>query len=324
MRLLVVGGAGYIGSHMCKILAEYGHAVTVCDDLSTGHREAIQWGPHVKCSLSDLSALEQIFKKTSFDAVMHFAASSIVAASVEDPLSYYRNNVSATLSLLEAMHRHGVEKLVFSSTAAIYGSPEQPLIDEMHPQNPINPYGRSKLFAEQILADLGKINQLNSVSLRYFNAAGADFSGVIGESHNPETHLIPKILRMAAGEDNNVRLFGQDYSTPDGTCIRDYVHVNDLCLAHLSALDYLSHKRGFNAFNLGNGQGYSVREVISSAEEVVGRKLRIPGGDRRKGDPAYLVASSEKASKELNWHPRHPDIRQIIESAWKWHRDPKF
>jgi UDP-glucose 4-epimerase len=319
-----VGGAGYIGSHMGKMLAEHGHEVIVCDDLSTGHRAAVRWGRLVHSPLSDTAALDALFSSTRIDAVMHFAARSVVGESVSDPLLYYRNNVSETLTLLDRMRRHGVHNFVFSSTAAVYGEPEQPLIAEDHPCRPINPYGRSKLMVEQILQDLAAAGQLRPVALRYFNAAGADESGLIGESHHPETHLIPRILRRASGEDIEVRVFGYDYPTPDGTCIRDYIHVNDLCLAHLRALESLDRGKGFEAFNLGNGRGYSVREVISAAEEVVGRKLGIESHERRRGDPVRLVASSERARTVLGWAPQRADIRGIVESAWKWHSAPRY
>jgi UDP-glucose 4-epimerase len=324
MRVLIVGGAGYIGSHMSKMLAESGHDVTVCDNLSTGHREAVQWGSFVQCRIIDSAGMEDMFSKGRFDAVMHFAANSIVAESMVNPLGYYRNNVAETVALLEMMHRYGVEKFVFSSSASVYGEPEQRLINESHPEIPINPYGRSKLMIEQMLTDIAAAKQLSAVSLRYFNAAGADESGLIGESHHPETHLIPKVLRMATGEAIDVKIFGVDYPTPDGTCVRDYVHVNDLCSAHLDALKFLGHSKGFQAFNLGNGQGYSVKQVIAAAEEVVGRKFRVPEHVRRAGDPAYLVASSDKAEQALGWNPRYRDLREIVESAWKWHRSPRF
>lgn len=324
MRVMVVGGAGYIGAHMCKMLAEAGHEVAVCDNLSTGHQEAIQWGQFSHCQLGDSEALGVIFARRKFDAVMHFAASSIVPESLRDPLQYYRNNVAATIALLEAMRRHGVDKFVFSSSAAVYGEPTEAVIDESHACKPVSPYGHSKLIVEQILKDVATAGQMRAVSLRYFNAAGADPSGVIGESHDPETHLIPRVLKMAAGEPIAVRIFGNDYQTPDGTCVRDFIHVNDLCAAHLRALEFLQHHGGFQTFNLGNGRGHSVRQVIEAAEEVVGRKLHIPEFARRPGDPSHLVASSDKAQNGLDWIPQYTDIREIIESAWTWHRNPRF
>lgn len=321
---MVVGGAGYVGSHMCKMLAESGHEVVVFDNLSTGHYAAVKWGELFHSPLSDVAAIDGLFRKRNFDAVMHFAANSIVADSVSDPLKYYQNNVAETISLLESMRRNDVRKFVFSSTAAIFGEPLQKLIDESHPHQPINPYGRSKLMVEQILADSVCAGHFDVVSLRYFNAAGADGSGLIGESHNPETHLIPKILRKAAGEQIDVKVFGVDYPTEDGTCIRDYIHVNDLCSAHLKALEFLGYERGFHTFNLGNGRGYSVKQIITAVEEVVGFKIPLPVCERRLGDPAVLVASSARALQLLGWTPQRPDVREIIESAWKWHQDPAY
>jgi UDP-glucose 4-epimerase len=324
MRVLVVGGAGYIGSHMSKMLAESGHQVTVCDNLSTGHQESVQWGRFAQCQLADTGTLGAIFAARQFDAVMHFAANSIVAESLINPLRYYQNNVAETIALLSLMRQHGVEKLVFSSTAAVYGEPEQRLIDESQPNRPINPYGRSKLIVEQILSDVAAAHQVKAVSLRYFNAAGADESGLIGESHQPETHLIPRILRRAAGEAIDVKVYGVDYPTPDGTCVRDYVHVNDLCSAHLSALELLDKASGFQVFNLGNGHSHSVKQVVAAVQEVIGRKLGLPEHTRRPGDPAYLVACSKRAQEALSWTPRYVDIREIVESAWNWHLNPAY
>ncbi|MFP5307345.1 MAG: UDP-glucose 4-epimerase GalE, partial [Gammaproteobacteria bacterium] len=259
-----------------------------------------------------------------FDAVMHFAAHSQVGESVSDPLRYYRNNVGSTLTLLDAMRRHGVGRFVFSSTAAVYGEPEANPIDEQHPTRPLNPYGRTKLAIEQTLADCAQAYGLRAAALRYFNAAGADPSGRIGESHQPETHLIPRLLRKAAGEDLDVRIFGDDYPTVDGTCIRDYIHVNDLADAHLRALEHLDAEGGFQCFNLGNGQGYTVRQVVAAVEEVVGRPLGIAVGPRRAGDPTALVAGSARARALLGWIPRSAEMRTIIETAWRWHRQPRY
>lgn len=320
MRILVVGGAGYIGAHMCKHLAEHGHDVVVCDDFSTGHRAAVRWGECVEASIGDEAALDALFGRQRFDAVMHFAACSIVGESVANPLKYYRNNVGNTLVLLDAMRRHGVERFVFSSTAAIFGEPETELIDEDHPKRPVNPYGRTKLAIEQVLQDCAMAYGLRAVALRYFNAAGADDSGLIGESHHPETHLIPKLLRKAAGETIDVRIFGDDYPTADGTCVRDYIHVNDLADAHLLALRHLNDTPGFRAFNLGNGRGFSVSQVIAAVEAVIGRRLHVERGQRRAGDPAYLAASSAQAQGVLGWVPRRPELVDIIESAWRWHQ----
>ncbi|HEY1077192.1 MAG TPA: UDP-glucose 4-epimerase GalE [Fontimonas sp.] len=324
MNVLVAGGAGYIGAHMCKQLADHGHRVVVCDNLASGHRAAVRWGDFVEASIGDADALDRLFSHYRIDAVMHFAASSIVAESVADPLTFYRNNVAHTVTLLEAMQRHGVSRFVFSSTASIFGEPQAALIDENHPKRPVNPYGWTKLAVEQLLEDCARAYGLRSVSLRYFNAAGADPSGEIGEAHEPETHLIPRLLRAANGEPLPVRIFGDDYPTPDGTCIRDYIHVNDLADAHLKALLALDRSAGFACYNLGNGQGYSVREVISSVESVIGRPLDMEIAPRRPGDPARLVASSARAAEELGWAPRIRDIRAIIETAWRWHQRPAY
>ncbi len=326
MHVLVVGGAGYIGSHMCKFLAEAGHAVTVFDNLSTGHREAVRWGSLVEGELSDAAGLLETFRRGKFDAVMHFAAASIVGDSVRDPLRYYRNNFANVLTLLEVMRQCEVGQFVFSSTAAVYGEPVQDYIDEQHPLNPINPYGASKLMVERALADCARAYGLRAVALRYFNAAGADRSGLIGESHHPETHLIPNLLRLAAGEDLQVRIFGDDYPTADGTCIRDYIHVEDLCAAHLLALDHIGRSASteFQALNLGNGTGYSVRQVVSAVEAVVGRKMNLGVAPRRSGDPVRLVADAAKARSALGWLPAISAIEEIIETAWKWHRQPLY
>lgn len=324
MRILVVGGAGYIGSHMCKLLAGAGHDVVVVDNLGTGHREAVQWGPLVEMSIGDVAALGPVFDRYRFDAVIHFAACSLVAESVTDPFKYYQNNVAATLALLQVMRDKGVGRFVFSSTAAVFGEPRQELIDETHPLAPINPYGSSKLMVEQVLADAAAAYGLRAVALRYFNAAGADPEGLIGESHEPESHLIPRLLRRAAGEALDMKIFGSDYPTPDGTCIRDYIHVNDLCAAHLLALEHLKEHAGFHRFNLGNGTGYSVRQVVAAVEEVIGRSLGIESTARRLGDPARLVASSTLAHEVLGWQPAMADLHTIIASAWQWHQAPRF
>ncbi|MFC4250488.1 UDP-glucose 4-epimerase GalE [Sinimarinibacterium flocculans] len=324
MKVLVVGGAGYIGAHMCKLLAESGFELVVCDDLSTGHRAALRWGRFIQASIGDAAALDSLFVRERPRAVMHFAACSLVGESVRDPLKYWRNNVGNTLTLMEAMRRHGVARFVFSSTAAIFGEPRAASIDEDHPTQPLNPYGRTKLAIEQVLRDACAAYDLRAVALRYFNAAGADPSGLIGESHEPETHLIPRLLRRAAGESLDVCIFGSDYPTTDGTCVRDYIHVNDLADAHLRALQQLEREEGFQCYNLGNGRGYTVREVITAVEDVVGGALNIPVGPRREGDPAALVASSKKATELLGWRPLRPAIRDIIESAWRWHREPRF
>jgi UDP-glucose 4-epimerase len=324
MHVLVCGGAGYIGSHMCRYLTAHGHAVTVLDNLSTGHAEAVRWGPLVQVDLMDRAALDAVFAATRYDAVMHFCARSLVGESMALPYAYYANNVAGTLNLLDAMRVAGVDRLVFSSTAAVFGNPEAERIDESHPRVPINPYGASKLMVERILADAAAAHGLRSVALRYFNAAGAADDGSIGESHEPETHLIPNVLRAALADDGCVRVFGDDYPTRDGTCIRDYVHVDDLAQAHLLAIAYMDANPGAHAFNLGNGEGFSVREVLAAAEAVAGRRIRHVVEPRRAGDPPMLVAASGRARNELGWEPRHARLETILESAWRWHRAPAY
>jgi UDP-glucose 4-epimerase len=323
-HVLVCGGAGYIGSHMARWLAERDHRVTVLDDLSTGHREAVRWGELVEADIGDADALDRVFGATRFDAVMHFCARSLVGESVADPYAYYASNVGGTLALLQAMRRHGVDRLVFSSTAAVFGQPQSARIDEDHPQRPINPYGASKAMVERILADAANAYGLRSVALRYFNAAGASPDGAIGESHAPETHLIPNVLRAALGTGPALKVFGDDWPTPDGTCVRDYVHVDDLADAHLRALDYLDANAGAHAFNLGNGTGFSVREVIAAAEAVSGRAIASSVEPRRAGDPAVLVASSERARAALGWRPAYDRLEPIIETALRWHEAQPF
>lgn len=324
MKILVCGGAGYIGSHMAKWLALRGAQVAVLDNLSTGHAEAVRWGELLQVDLMDVPALEQVFAARRFDAVMHFCARSLVGESVAQPYAYYANNVTGTLNLLEAMHRHGVDRLVFSSTAAVYGNPQAGHIDEDHPKAPINPYGASKLMVERILADAAAAYGLRSVALRYFNAAGASPDGDIGESHSPETHLIPNVLRAALGTGPALQVFGDDYPTPDGTCVRDYVHVDDLAQAHSLALDYMDAHAGAHAFNLGNGNGFSVRQVIEAACRVTGVDIGYSVSPRRAGDPAVLVAASARARGELGWEPVYADLDTILRSAWDWHRDATF
>ena len=324
MHVLVCGGAGYIGSHMAKWLAARDVAVTVLDNLSTGHREAVRWGELVQADLLDPAALERAFAGRRYDAVMHFCARSLVGESMSRPYDYYANNVSGTLNLLQAMQRHGVERLVFSSTAAVFGQPVSDRIDEDHPKAPINPYGASKLMVERMLADAHAAYGLRSVALRYFNAAGASPDGDIGEAHTPETHLVPNVLRAAWGTGHALKVFGDDYATADGTCVRDYVHVDDLAQAHLLALAYMDRQPGAHTFNLGNGQGFSVREVIAAAQQVTGRPVPHEIAPRRAGDPAVLVASSDKARRELGWVPQYAELAPIIESAWRWHTQPCF
>lgn len=324
MKILVCGGAGYIGSHMVRYLMREGHQVVVLDNLSTGHAEAVPEGLLEVGDLLEPSLLEAVFARNCFDGVIHFCARSLVGESIMQPYSYYENNVVGTLRLLQAMHKAGVSTLVFSSTAAVFGNPETPLINEDHPTRPINPYGASKLMVERILADAATAYGLRSVALRYFNAAGADAQEGIGESHQPETHLIPNILHAARGDGAGLKVFGLDYPTRDGTCVRDYIHVEDLASAHLRALQYIHTHDGAHVFNLGNGRGFTVLEMIEAARQVTGRPIGFEPAPRRPGDPAVLVASSQKAVRELGWQPRFTDIGQIIESAWRWHRAPAY
>ena len=324
MRLLVCGGAGYIGSHMCKLLASRGHQVAVLDNLSTGHREAVRWGALYEGDLADEVFLSKVFAEVRPEGVLHFAAKSVVGESVRDPAIYYHNNVAGSLSLFEEVRKVPGCPLIFSSTAAIFGSPLSRLINEQHPKEPINPYGRTKLAIEQALQDYWSAYAMPSVSFRYFNAAGADPSGELGEAHDPETHLIPRVLQTALGSAEPLRIFGEDYDTPDGTCIRDYVHVNDLCMAHLLGLHFLRVHRGAHAFNLGNGEGFSIRDVLRVAEEVTGSKIACEFTDRRPGDPSRLVADSAAARESLGWQPEYPDLAQIIATAWRWHQSRKF
>lgn len=318
MKILVTGGAGYIGSHMVKMLAGQGCEVVTLDDLSTGFRDAVLAGEFVHGSLHDVAALELLFSAHAFDAVIHFAGSIVVGESVRDPSKYYRNNLIATLNLLDVMSRCGVDKLVFPSTAAIFGVPQYVPIDENHPKVPINPYGTSKWAVENVLADYGRAYGIRSVALRYFNAAGADPGGELGERHDPETHLIPLALRAANGELPNLTVFGTDYDTPDGTCIRDYVHIMDLCDAHMLALNHLMGGGESRSYNLGNGHGYSVREVIDVAERVSGKKIPVHYGARRAGDPPRLVADSSRIRADWGWNPRYGSLETIIAHAWHW------
>lgn len=318
MKVLVVGGAGYIGSHMVLMLGEQGHEVVVLDDLSTGYQDAVHNAQFIQGSIADTALLDRVFSAHAFDGVMHFASFIQVGESVVLPARYYQNNLSNTVSLLDAMVRHQVKHFIFSSTAAIFGEPQYVPIDEHHPRNPINPYGRSKWMVEQILQDFDRAYGLKSVCLRYFNAAGADPQARVGERHLPETHLIPLILQAAAGRRPHIAVYGTDYDTPDGTCIRDYIHVTDLCAAHLLALDYLAHGNDSNAFNLGNGAGFSVREVIEAARQVTGRTIPVEFGPRRAGDPARLVANAQKAIQVLGWQPRRAQLETIIADAWRF------
>jgi UDP-glucose 4-epimerase len=310
---------------MVRYLMENHHEVVVYDDLSTGHREAVAEDIlFVAGDIGDGASLSRLFEAHRFDAVIHFCARSLVGESVGKPYLYYRNNVASTLVLLQEMRRAGVERLVFSSTAAVFGHPRTDLIDETHSTEPINPYGRSKLMVERILVDAAHAYGVRSVALRYFNAAGADPSFPIGEAHDPETHLIPNVLKAVLGQGAGLKVFGDDYETRDGTCVRDYVHVNDLASAHLLAVDYLAEHEGAFTFNLGNGEGFSVREVIAAAERVTGREVPHEFAPRRPGDPATLVASSTRAREWLGWQPRFNRLDDILASAWRWHLRPRY
>ena len=324
MSILVCGGAGYIGSHMVRRLREAGHVPVVLDNLSTGHRQAVDGSAFVLGDLLDPALLDQMFAQHRFESVMHFCAKSLVGESMHEPYAYYRNNVAGTLNLLAAMRAHDVRRIIFSSSAAVYGMPQAETIDEDHPCKPINPYGRSKLMVEEILRDAARAYGLRSASLRYFNASGASSDATIGESHDPETHLIPNVLHAAKPDALPLSVFGTDYPTRDGTCVRDYVHVEDLADAHLAALAYLDTHDGARVFNLGCGDGFSVLEILHAARQVTGREIPWIVAARRDGDPATLVASSARAKAELGWRPKHTQIEQIIASAWRWHCDQRF
>ena len=318
--ILICGGAGYIGSHMCKLAAKQGHLPITFDNLSTGHLQAVRWGPLETGDLLDPIALQGVFKRYNFDAVMHFAARSLVGESVQEPGLYLRNNVTGTLNLLDAMRQAGVARLVFSSTAAVYGNPQYTPIDEAHPTHPINPYGLSKRMAEQQIAEYCRAYDLRAVCLRYFNAAGADNEGDIGEAHEPETHLIPNIIKAALDRKvGPVKLFGDDYDTPDGTCVRDYIHVEDLCQAHMRAVHYLQANDGHHIFNLGTGQGHSVAQVLAHCRQLCDGAPASVIKPRRPGDPATLVASAARATAHLGWKP-HRGLDDILSSALQWHR----
>jgi len=318
--ILVTGGAGYIGSHTNKQLSHKGHETIVFDNLIYGHESAVKWGQFVLGDLSDINQLRLTFKQYEITAVIHFAAYAYVGESVEEPEKYYFNNVSNTLNLLKVMREFNVDKIIFSSTCATYGEPIESPITEKHPQSPINPYGQSKLMIEKILSDYSNAYNLKYVALRYFNAAGADISADIGEDHDPETHLIPLVLDAAIGKRKDIKIFGTDYETGDGTAIRDYIHVSDLADAHVLSLEYLESGGDSNVFNLGNGNGYSVKEVIDMARQITQKKINSVEVERRPGDPDILVGSSEKAKKVLGWEPKHFKLKTIIESAWNWHK----
>jgi UDP-glucose 4-epimerase len=317
-NILVVGGAGYVGSHMVAALGEAGYKPVTLDNLYSGYRNAVIAGEFIQGDLNDRELLNRVLDAHDFAGIMHFAAHIEVGESVRDPAKYYRNNVANTQNLLDAMVRYGVNAFIFSSTAAIFGEPQYIPIDEQHPKAPVNPYGRSKWMVEQLLEDYDHAYGLKSCALRYFNAAGADPRGRLGERHQPESHLIPLVLQAASGRRESITLFGTDYDTPDGTCIRDYIHVSDLCDAHLLALEQLTQGGDSDRYNLGNGQGYSVQEVIDAAAKVTGREIPVVRGERRPGDPATLVADSARARSKLGWSPRFADLDTIIAHAWAW------
>ena len=322
MTILVLGGAGYIGSHTVKELCDAGENVVVADCLATGHKEAVnKKARFYKGDIRDGAFLDEIFTKEKIDVVMHFCAFSLVGESVVDPIKYYDNNMGGAIMLLKKMHEHGLNKIVFSSTAAVYGEPERVPIIENDKTEPTNPYGETKLSMEKMFKWASKAYGINFVSLRYFNASGADQTGFIGEDHNPETHLIPLILQVPLGKRKFISIFGTDYPTPDGTCIRDYIHVTDLAQAHILAAKYLMAGNKSDIFNLGNGVGFSVKEVIETARKVTGHPIPAKEEGRRAGDPAQLIASSAKAREILGWKPEHDSLEEIIASAWKWHKN---
>ncbi len=320
---LVIGGAGYIGSHLVKALIEQQHQVVIVDNLSAGRASAVLGGELIIHDFDDRDFLDHLFSKTRFDGVFHFASQIVVSESVKDPGKYYRANTAATLTLLEAMRDHKVGPLVFSSTAAVYGEPLYTPINEQHPTNPLNPYGRSKLMVEHMLADFDRAYGQKYIALRYFNAAGADPQARIGENHDPETHLIPLALQAITGKRPPLQLFGQDYDTPDGTCIRDYIHVDDLASAHILAIEFLINGGDSGVFNLGSNHGYSVNEVIETAAKVTGQQVPFTYAARRPGDPATLVADASLAKKVLGWQPQYSDLAQIIAHAWAWEQAAK-
>lgn len=322
---LVTGGAGYIGSHMVKMLAQHGYRVIVLDNLSTGCEHSARFGELIIGDLADKQLLRRLFREYNFDSVMHFAGAALVNESVTNPKKYYRANVSATLNLLEALVEYGVNNLVFSSTAAVYGEPTYIPIDEQHPKNPVNPYGKSKLMVERCLEDYWAAYGLSSVSFRYFNACGADPQGLLGEMHEPETHIIPLILQVALNRRKSVSIYGTDHPTQDGTCVRDYVHVWDICRAHLLAMQKMLSKKlvGAHALNLGSGQPYSVKELIEAAREIVSkenREIKVLDAPKRNGDPSILVADSNQSLQLLDWVPQYGSISIILNHAWEWEK----
>jgi len=318
--ILVTGGAGYIGSHCCKELSKKGYTPVTIDNLVYGHKENVKWGDFIQGDIGDKALLTSCFERYQIDAVMHFAAYAYVGESVTEPMKYYENNLKNTLNLLNCMLAGGTRLFVFSSTCATYGNPEKIPIDEGHPQKPINPYGKTKLMIEEALKDYAHAYGLKFVSLRYFNAAGADPEGELGEDHSPETHLIPLVLDVAAGRSQSIKVFGSDYDTRDGTCIRDYIHITDLAHAHIQAIEKLLDGSPSDLYNLGTGHGYSVLEIIKKAEEITGKKIPYEKVARRPGDPPVLVASNQKALEQLGWQATHSSIDEIIQTAWNWHQ----
>jgi len=318
LNILVIGGAGYIGSHMTLQLEQSGHQVIVLDNLCSGQATAVGSFPFYEADMADAAVLDVIFRGHAIDVVMHFAGHIEVAESVRDPAKYYKNNVAKTQLVLDAMRRHRVKQFIFSSTAAIFGDPSYTPINEAHPMLPVNPYGRSKLMVEQMLADYSQAYGMRSVCLRYFNAAGADPRGRVGESHQPETHLIPLVLQVASGRRESISVYGVDYDTDDGSCVRDYIHVNDLCLAHSNALHYLAEGGESHAFNLGNGKGFSVLEIIQAARTVTAKPIKMIEESRRAGDPAILIADASLAKEVLSWQPERAALEDIIADAWLW------
>jgi UDP-glucose-4-epimerase GalE len=320
-HILVVGGAGYIGSHTCKLLAKRGYVPVVLDNLVRGHRRAANFGPFVEGSTTDRDLLHKIFSDYAISTVMHFAAFAYVGESMDHPAMYYQNNVANTITLLEAMVDSNINNFIFSSSCSIYGEPDEIPITEDQPKRPMSPYGRSKLMVEHILDDFDWAYGLKSICLRYFNAAGADSDGELGEEHDPETHLIPVVLKTALGQRPQVSIFGNDFPTPDGTGIRDYIHVEDLTEAHVLALEKLLSGSPSVKYNLGTERGYSVKQVIETARQVSGKEIPVKTMPRRAGDPAVLIASSAKAKKELSWEAKMPALETIVESAWNWHKN---
>lgn len=324
MAILVCGGAGYIGSHTNKELNRQGYDTVVFDSLIYGHRESVKWGSFVQGDLANIEDIEAVFENHKIDAVIHFAAFAYVGESVKEPEKYYYNNVVNTLNLLNVMKKYSCKKIIFSSTCATYGEPERVPITEDMPQNPINPYGATKLTVERIFKDYKEAYGLDFAVLRYFNAAGCDPDGEIGESHDPETHIIPLVLDAASGKREDIKVFGTDYPTPDGSCVRDYIHVSDLADAHVKALRYLEGGGKSDFFNLGNTKGTSVLEIVDSVKRVTGKDFKVTYAPRRDGDPAVLVGSAQKARDVLSWEPRYGDIDTIVSHAWNWHENKEY